>query len=223
MDSLYDLLAHVPGYFEDISSSCWSQNHHIAQRLSLEVVEDLQQQLQAWRLTWDSANSAVSSSRLTPMALNSATVEQLLEFTDTSETAPPSYDLSQALELLTFNATSICLSNLRQILAARGATSHRHEVDPTSHSGTHPSSSAETQISIETAREIVQQCAYIVQEIGHRGSVNFLALAPVGIVYCALKGMGGLGSVLAASLARMFHAERSLAELEVFESCARGI
>jgi hypothetical protein len=223
MDSLYDLLAHVPGYFEDISSSCWSQNHHITQRLSLEAVEDLQQQLQAWRLAWNSANSILLSSRLTPEALNSATVEQLLEFTDSSETAPPSYDLSQALELLTSNATSICLSNLRQILAARGATSHGHEGGPSSHPGTHPFSNSKTQISIETAREIIQQCAYIVQEIGHSGSVNFLAVAPVGIAYCALKGMGDLGSVLAASVARMFHAEHSLAELGIFGSCAGGI
>lgn len=210
LDLLYDIVVDLPGLFEQARSPPRSESCLKARRMSVGAVEALQQDLDAWMRAWCSENPTVSTSVAvsTPLPRLNAGMKMQVQKPAGSETDSRLNNLNRALESLTFNATIICLSKLREMLANNSADDH--EISP-------PCSNGETQMSIRIAREVVQQCAYIAQEIKSTRCATFLALAPVGVAYCALKGMGGLGDKLAGSIARMFHAERFLAELEVFE------
>jgi hypothetical protein len=198
MDRLYDVLVHVPGLFEDACSSSHSEGSPGVPKVSIEAVEALQQDLYAWQRAWDLENSRAPTSRVVvvptpPLGITAETEDQLPRLVG-SNAGPRFDDLDQALEMLTFNTTNICLSKLREML-----------------------SGVETRLPVHTARELVQQCAYIAQEIQRSRSVTFLALAPVGVAYCALKSAGELGNQLAGCVADMFRSEGFLADLEVFE------
>ena len=213
MDMLYDVLVHVPGLFEDACSSPHSEDSPGVPKVSIEAVEALQQDLYAWQRARDLENSRASTSRVvvptSPLRVTAETEEQLPKLVGSN--AGPRFDgIDQALEMLTFNTTIICLSKLGEMLIG----SH----NATSQDGAPFGLTAvETRLPVHTAREMVQQCAYIAQEIKRSRSVNFLALAPVGVTYCALKSAGELGNQLAGCIAHMFRSEDFLAELEVFE------
>jgi hypothetical protein len=213
MDMLYDVLVHVPGLFEDACSSHHSESSPGVPKVSIEAVEALQQELYAWQRAWDLENSRASTSRVimptSPLLVTAGMEDQLPELAGFSA-SPRFDDIEQALEMLTFNTTIICLSKLREMI--RGS----HNAN-SKHGASLGLTGVETWLAAHTAREMVRECAYIAQEIKRSRPVNFLALAPVGVAYCALKSAGERGSQLAGCIAHMFRSAGFLAELEVFE------
>ncbi|KAH7313622.1 hypothetical protein B0I35DRAFT_276349 [Stachybotrys elegans] len=215
MDRLYDIFSHIPGLFEDayLSSSGCSDNSRV---LLTEKFETLTQQLHVWRTAWDAESSSPLAPTDLPATRNpkpSDTSTDRAPFKGSGEKAHTQFDsLDRALESITYSAAIICLQRLSGILTPRNHV--RSEASD---------ASDDTALLLaSTAAEMVQHCAYIACEIKQNQPPYFLAVAPVGIAYCALKDMGGPGETLARSLANICHINGFLAELAVFNIWSRN-
>ncbi|KAK9310939.1 hypothetical protein V1524DRAFT_131734 [Lipomyces starkeyi] len=238
MDRLYDITSTLPGLAEEILVS--RRHSHPAYAAGVVAKADiLRQQLQGWRYDWEQKNpgAATVSATSATLEVGSSTTEESLLIGHLLDREIRFKRLDQALEIFSYNAALVYLFRLQELLVP---VRQSPDVTLTQEDMHHIKSqllARETsplllpdklRLPCQPALEAVQQCAYIAAELTLNQPINFIALAPVGILYCALKRMGPFGEQLSAAIVATFSATSDLKQLEVFgiwdtpESPTRG-
>ncbi|EEU33684.1 uncharacterized protein NECHADRAFT_56258 [Fusarium vanettenii 77-13-4] len=220
MDRLYDITSSLPGLSEEVLGGRNRQPEQVVDDVA--KAETLHRELRAWRYDWG---------RINPGAATVSTVSDPSEIASSPETVLVRRllcrqirfkSLDQSLEIFNYNAALVYLYRVQELLRSRTSGSmHLDVAHIESQLRDRETSSPlllpnELGLPCQPALEAAQQCAYIAAELKTSVAANFIALAPVGILYCALKSMGPLGECLAAAVADIFSATPALDQLEVF-------
>ncbi|KAI8668660.1 Zn(2)-C6 fungal-type domain-containing protein [Fusarium keratoplasticum] len=217
MDRLYDITSSLPGLAEEVLGGRNRQPEQVVDAVA--KAETLYRELRAWRYDWERINpgaATVLTVSDSSKAASSVLVRQLLGRQIRFNS------LGQALEIFNYNAALVYLSRLQELLRSRtSASMHIDVAHIESQLRDRQTSSPllltnELELPCLPALEAVQQCAYLATELKPSVATNFIALAPVGILYCALKSMGPLGELLSLAVADIFSATPALDQLEVF-------
>lgn len=217
MDRLYDITSSLPGLAEEVLGGRNRQPEQVVDAVA--KAETLYRELRAWRYDWERINpgaATVLTVSDSSKAASSVLVRQLLGRQIRFNS------LGQALEIFNYNAALVYLSRLQELLRSRTSASMHIDVAHIESQLRNRQTSSpllltnELELPCLPALEAVQQCAYLATELKTSVATNFIALAPVGILYCALKSMGHLGEFLSLAVADIFSATPALDQLEVF-------
>jgi len=221
MDRLLDILSHLPGLWEDI-------NIHKFQPLSRTPVENrhhieiLTRQLRAWRKDWDLAHRYPASlafranTRTAKYGADKELAMEVLQREIRFET------LDEALEISAHHAAAIYLSRLTELTGHAQATLSfdvrqlRGYLFDTGQRPNSPLLQADMMPAPwELAMEAIQISGYVADELRRAAVPELVPVAPLGILYCAVKAMPILGDHLSSAISARF-SSRALTELDVY-------
>jgi len=227
MDRLYDVTASLPGLAEDLLMA--GQHRHPEHAVRIATQADLKyQELRIWRYDWERENPRAAKvfTAYDPSKISSSTSQECALVRRLLAREIRFENLDQSLEIFSYNSALVYLYRLKELLRfeeqPRGCLPTQedmHHINNQLLDGERPSPLLlpdSLKLSYQPALEAVQQCAYIAAELRCNNPINFIALAPVGIIYCSLKSLGTFGEPLSAAIAGTFSASSALDQLEVF-------